>query len=127
MSLRFDDNVERTIEDEKKEGEEDEKEEEGGEEEEEEKEIPKVLLQHSYAENTQHSEILEEKEGTLNSFIRQVFSHTLGHIHDSHSMIRSNSFTHKHSEHRDTNSNDSEGSMARMDRRRRRRGGEGTK
>ena len=62
MSLRFDDNVERTIEDEKKEGEEDEKEEEGGEEEEEEKEIPKVLLQHSYAENTQHSEILEEKK-----------------------------------------------------------------
>ena len=89
MSLRLDDNVERTIEDEKKEGEKEEKEEEeeDGEEEEEEKEIPKVLLQHSYAENTQHSEILEEKKGTLNSFIIKVFSHTLGHIHDSHSII----------------------------------------
>ena len=76
MSLRFDDNVERTIEDEKKE---DEKEEEGSEEEEEEKEIPKVLLQHSYAENTQHSEILEEKKGTLNSFMTSLFSHTRSH------------------------------------------------
>ena len=74
MSLRFDDNVERTIEDEKKEGEKDEK-----EEEEEEKEIPKVLLQHSYAENTQHSEILEEKKGTLNSFMISLFSHTRSH------------------------------------------------